>query len=79
MESTSPIAFAIPSTSASSSLTSDVTLDAIMAQLQRMDAHLDTLSDELSCEYLCQSYSTMTASPWWFHHLSISFSRGFGR
>ena len=47
MESISPAASAVPSTSAPSSLTGDMTLEAIIAQFQHMDARLDTLSNEL--------------------------------
>ena len=47
VETTGPVAFAVPSTSAPSSLAGYVTLKAIMVQLQRVDAHLYTLSDEL--------------------------------
>ena len=47
IETATPPASSIPSTSAPSSSVGGVTLEAIMAQLVRMDARLDTLSDEL--------------------------------
>ena len=47
VESTGPVASAVPSTSAPSSSAGDVTLEAIIVQLQCMNARLDTLSNEL--------------------------------
>ena len=56
MESTSPAASVVPSSSAPSSSTGDVTLEAIMAQLKCMDARLDTISDELCQVNTCVNH-----------------------
>ena len=47
IETTNPVAPAIPSTSSPSSSNGGVTFEAIMAQFQRMDACLNTLNDKL--------------------------------
>ena len=48
IETATPPAPSIPSTSAPFSLSGGVILEEIMVQLQCIDAHLDTLNDELS-------------------------------
>ena len=79
METSSPIASTVPSTSAPSSSSGDVTLEAIMAQLQRMDAHLDTLTDELCQVNTHVGHIARRQAQLGGFIPSLAFSRGFGK